>query len=178
MPKPVKRCAVYRRINDDDQKEGTSLSDQLEMAKVVIAKDGGVLKDDHIFTDTLSGNGKYWRDRDGIQRLLTCARRHEFDVLYIQCLDRFGRDVVIQEYLIQELKYYGVTVISLKEDEPTDKDDLPSQMARWFWGRMAQEELKKIRDRTQRGIMAVFSRKRLSWLVHGLCMATIGRISI
>jgi DNA invertase Pin-like site-specific DNA recombinase len=152
MTRP-RRKAGYRRISDEDsQSKGTSLSDQLDAIKLAVAKDGGTLKEEHIFTDTLSGNGKYWRDRDGIQDMLACAKRHEFDDLYITCLDRFGRDVIIQEFLIQELKHYGVTVISLKPDEPTDRDDMMSQMARWFWGRMAQEELKKIKERTQRGI--------------------------
>ncbi len=152
MTRP-RRKAGYRRISDEDsQGKGTSLSDQLDEIKLAVARDNGVLKEEHIFTDNLSGNGKYWRDRDGIQGMLACAKRHEFDDLYISCLDRFGRDVIIQEFLIQELKHYGVTVISLKSDEPTDRDDMMSQMARWFWGRMAQEELKKIKERTQRGI--------------------------
>jgi DNA invertase Pin-like site-specific DNA recombinase len=153
MPQKVRRKAGYRRISDEDgQSKGTSLSDQLDAIRAAVIKNGGTLKEEHIFTDTLSGNGKYWRERDGIQDMLAAAKRHEFDDLYITCLDRFGRDVIIQEFLIQELKHYDVTVLSLKADEPTDRNDTVSQMARWFWGMMAQEELKKIKERTQRGI--------------------------
>jgi site-specific DNA recombinase len=152
LPQKIRRCAAYRRISDEDQNKGTSLTDQLDAILESIAKDGGVMKEEHVFTDTLSGNGKYWRDRDGIADMLAAAKRHEYDYLYITCLDRFGRDPVVQEFLIQELKYYGVTVLSLKKDEPTDKDDFMSQLARWFWGKMAQEELNKIKERTQKGI--------------------------
>jgi len=153
MPQKIRRCAIYRRISDEDsQRKGTSLSDQLDATRAQIVKDGGVVKEEHIFTDTLSGAGKYWRDRDGIQEMLVCAKRHEFDYLYISELDRFGRDVVIQEFMIQELRHYGVIVYSLKIEERTDRNDFISQMARWFWGKMAEEELNKIRERTQRGI--------------------------
>lgn len=160
MPQKVRRNALYRRISTDDQEKGSSLSDQLDAFKAAVIRDGGVFKEDHIFTDTMSGSGKYWRDREGIQNMLVSAKRHEFDYLYVYCLDRFGRDVVIQEFLIQELKHYGVTVISLKADEPTDRNDMISQMARWFWGMMAQEELKKIKERTQRGIKSRVIKKQ------------------
>ncbi len=153
MLQRIRRCAVYRRISkEDSQLKGTSLTDQLDRTKAQIAKDSGVQKEEHIFTDTMSGDGKYWRDRDGVQEVLAAARRHEFDYLYITELDRFGRNVIIQEFMIEELRHYGVTVISLKPEERTDRNDFISQMARWFWGKMAEEELNKIKERTQRGI--------------------------
>ncbi len=59
MPQKIRRCAIYRRISDEDsQGKGTSLSDQLDATKAHIVKDGGVVKEEHIFTDTLSGAGK------------------------------------------------------------------------------------------------------------------------
>jgi site-specific DNA recombinase len=109
----------------------------------------GVLKEAHIFTDIFTGT--YWRERPGLQAMLTAARRHEFDYLYISELDRLARDVIAQEFVREELKYYGVTTITLKKEEHADDDSVVGQMARYFWGLMAQEERKKIIFRTQRG---------------------------
>lgn len=149
----VRRCAIYRRISEPDtQSKGTSLSDQYDECMRGVIRDGGVVREEHVFTDGLSGAGMYWRERDGIQELLARAKRHEFDYLYIDCLDRFGRDYVVQQFLIEELRYYSVTVISMKKEEPTDKQDIASQMALFFWGKMAEQERIKIIHRTQRGI--------------------------
>ena len=104
LPKKIIRRAAYRRVSDEDQKEGTSLSDQLEEIQKAIVKAGGVLKEDLIFTDTMSGRAVYWRDREGLQAMLAAAKRREFDELYITCLDRFGRSVIHQEFMIEELR--------------------------------------------------------------------------
>lgn len=159
MRKP-RRCAIYRRISEPDtQSKGTSLSDQYDECMKGIVRDGGIVSPDHVFTDGMSGAGLYWREREGIQELLRCAKRHEYDYLYIDCLDRFGRDYVIQQFLIEELRYYGVTVISMKKEEPTDKQDIASQMALFFWGKMAEQERLKIIHRTQRGIKGRVTKK-------------------
>ena len=39
-----------------------------------IIRDGGVVREEHVFTDGLSGGGLYWREREGLQELLACAR--------------------------------------------------------------------------------------------------------
>lgn len=160
MPQKVRRNALYRRVSGDDQERGSSLSDQFEAFVVRVSEDGGVFKEEHIFTDVRSADGRYWRDREGIQSLLAGAKRHEFDFVYVFCLDRFSRDYAIQEFLIQELKYYGVTLISMKKDEQTEgRNDPTAVMARMFWGMMAQEELKKITERTHRGLKARVTKK-------------------
>jgi site-specific DNA recombinase len=150
MPQKIRRCAIYRRISDEDQKKGYSLQEQETLTREAIAKNGGVLKEAHIFTDVYTGT--YWRERPGLQAMLACARRHEFDFLYMTELDRFARDVIAQEFVREELKYYGVTTITLIKDEHADDDSVTGQMVRYFWGLMAQEERKKIISRTQRGM--------------------------
>lgn len=160
MPQKVRRNALYRRVSSEDQEKGSSLSDQFEAFVGCVGIDGGVFKEEHVFTDVRSGDGKHWRDREGIKAMLSAAKRHEFDFVYVYCLDRFGRDPVIQEFLIQELKYYGVTLISMKKDEQTDgRSDPMALLARTFWGVMAQEELKKITERTHRGLKARVTKK-------------------
>ncbi len=160
MPQKVRRNALYRRVSGDEQEKGSSLTDQFEAFVARVAQDGGTFKEEHIFTDVRSGDGRYWRDREGIQAMLAAAKRHEFDYVYVFCLDRFSRDYAIQEFLIQELKYYGVTLISMKKDEQTEgRNDPTSVMARMFWGMMAQEELKKITERTHRGLKGRVTKK-------------------
>ncbi len=160
MPQKVRRNALYRRVSGDEQEKGSSLTDQFEAFVACVAQDGGTFKEEHIFTDVRSGDGRYWRDREGIQAMLAAAKRHEFDYVYVFCLDRFSRDYAIQEFLIQELKYYGVTLISMKQDEQTEgRNDPTAVMARMFWGMMAQEELKKITERTRRGLKGRVTKK-------------------
>jgi len=160
LPKTIRRNALYRRVSGDDQERGSSLSDQFDAFVTRVGQDGGVFKEEHIFTDVRSGDGKYWRDREGIQALLAAAKRHELDFVYVAALDRFGRDYAVQEFLIQELKYYGVTLISMKKDEQTEgRNDPSSVLARTFFGMMAQEELKRIKDRTHLGIRGRVTKK-------------------
>lgn len=152
MPQKVRRNALYRRVSSEMQERGSSLTDQFEAFVGRVAQDGGVFREEHIFTDVRSGDGKYWRDREGIQSLLVAAKHHAIDFVYVDCLDRFGRDFGVQEFLIEELKYYGVALISMKRDEKTDgRDDAVSRIARVVYGTMAEEELKKITERTQKG---------------------------
>src|SRR5579871_4923571 len=177
LPKTIRRNALYRRVSGDDQERGSSLSDQFDAFVTRVGQDGGVFKEEHIFTDVRSGDGKYWRDREGIQALLAAAKRHELDFVYVAALDRFGRDYAVQEFLIQELKYYGVTLISMKKDEQTEgRNDPSSVLARTFFGMMAQEELKRIKDRTHLGIRGRVTKKVRSWLDEDPCTATIGLI--
>ena len=160
MPQKIRRNALYRRVSGDDQEKGSSLTDQFEAFVARVTEDGGVFKEEHVFTDVRSGDGRYWRDREGIQAMLAAAKRHEMDYVYVFCLDRFSRDYAIQEFLIQELKYYGVTLISMKKDEQTEgRNDPTAVMARMFWGMMAQEELKKITGRTHRGLKGRVTKK-------------------
>ena len=83
MPQKVRRNALYRRVSGDNQEKGSSLTDQFEAFVVRVAEDGGVFKEDHVFTDVRSGDGRYWRDREGIAAMLGCAKRHEIDYVYV-----------------------------------------------------------------------------------------------
>ena len=65
----------------------------------------------------------------------------------------------------------------MKKEEPTDKQDIASQMALFFWGKMAEQERLKIIHRTQRGIKGRVVKKRCDtgWLPAPVRLSLAGQ---
>jgi site-specific DNA recombinase len=152
MPQRVKRAAIYKRVSDEEQKKGYSLPEQEAKCREALTLEGCSLKESHIFFDVFTG--KYWRERQGLQAMLAAAKRHEFDIVYVTELDRLARNHIHQEIIREELRYYGVTTVSLNKEERADDDSLTGNIVRTIFGFLAEEERKKIVKRTQTGIQS------------------------
>ena len=82
----MKRAALYARISTQDQNLITQLLDLREMAK---QRGFEVV---HEYTDQISGTKS---KRPGLDQLLTDARRHRFDVVFVAAFDRVAGTSVI-----------------------------------------------------------------------------------
>lgn len=147
-----KRAAKYKRLSDEGQEEGYSLEFQEERISEAIALEGCSFDEKHSWQDTHTGMEIF--ERPGLNALRAAARRHEFDVLFLYKLDRFSRVDWHQEMMREELKRYGVRIVTLKKEEHADDDSPLGKVIRAFYGFKAEEERNDIFRRTHDGIEA------------------------
>jgi DNA invertase Pin-like site-specific DNA recombinase len=82
--KPKKRAVLYARVSTGEQHAETQLLDLRLMAKQRGYEIG------QGYVDTISSSKA---KRPGLDRLLTDARRHRFDVVLVAAFDRLARNV-------------------------------------------------------------------------------------
>ncbi len=150
MPKEkIVRAAGYTRRSDPRQEKNFSLEMQKSKIIAYCKENAAALTEDHLFLDKYTG--RVWRERKGLQALLDAARRREFDILIVYKLDRLSRDHIDQIVIIEQLKYYGVTVMSLDPEEHADDDSLSGQIIRMVYAFQAEIERNKIIERCADG---------------------------
>jgi site-specific DNA recombinase len=144
MVRPT-RAALYSRVSTDDQAtRGTSLPDQLDRTTAYCqAQDWQVID---LYAD--DGYSGATTDRRALQAMLLAAKADAFDVVVVTDPDRLSRDLVDGLIIERELARVGVEVVYLVQ---------PSMgtLERQLRGVIAEEERRKIRDRTSRGLRAV-----------------------
>ena len=146
MTSPGQRRAVlYCRVSTDEQAErGTSLGDQADRCAGYCAERGWELVERFI-DDGVSGSTT---DRPALNLLLEGARQQLFEVLVVTDPDRLSRDLVDGLVIERELAARGVEVVYVIQ--PT-----MGTLERQLRGVIAEEERRKIRERTSRGLRAV-----------------------
>jgi site-specific DNA recombinase len=144
-----KRAAIYRRLSDEKQEEGWSLEFQEKKLREAIVLEGCTFDEKHSYVDTHTGVEIF--ERTDLNALRAAARRGEFDVLFLYKLDRFSRVGWQQEMMREELKRYGVTIVTLKKDEHADDDSPLGALIRGFYAFKAEEERNDILQRTEDG---------------------------
>ncbi len=140
------RVATYTRISTDEEHQPYSLEAQAERLRSYIAsQDGWELV--RSFTDQASGATT---DRPQLQRALTEARAHRFDLLLVYRVDRFSRSVRGLAHLLEELDAAGVGFRSATEpfDTTTPAGRMMVQMLAVF----AEFERATIIDRVISGM--------------------------
>jgi len=106
----VKKVALYSRVSTSDQHPETQLCDLRELAK----QRGFEIVGE--YTDVISGAKS---KRPGLDRLMSDARRHRFDVVLVAAFDRIARNVRHFLEVLDELHHLGVEFISLRENIDT-----------------------------------------------------------
>ena len=105
-----KRAALYCRVSTTDQNPDTQLLDLREFAK----QRGFEIVGE--YTDVISGAKS---KRPGLDRLMSDARRHRFDVVLVAAFDRIARNVRHFLEVLDELHHLGVEFVSLRENIDT-----------------------------------------------------------
>lgn len=106
----MKKVALYSRVSTSDQHPETQLCDLRELAK----QRGFEIVGE--YTDVISGAKS---KRPGLDRLMSDARRHRFDVVLVAAFDRIARNVRHFLEVLDELHHLGVEFISLRENIDT-----------------------------------------------------------
>jgi len=134
------RVALYARYSSDQQREA-SIADQLRDCQRFVARDHWTVVQE--YTDAAMSGAS--RHRPGFQALIRDARRHEFDVVVSESLDRLSRDQEDTANLFKVLSFVGVRIVTLAEGEIG-----PLQIG--FKGTMGAIFLKDLTDKTRRGL--------------------------
>jgi len=153
MPQSVIRAAAYIRLSDPKKQEkGFSKQFQERKIRDKCEEEGYSLRDDHIFYDGFRST--YWREREELQRMLVCARRHEIDMLILYDLDRLSREPKHQMAILEELEYLGIAIIILNEEQNHVNDGtFEGEVMTAVHGLVSKQEHKKRIRRSHDGVM-------------------------
>src|SRR5581483_4958290 len=145
------RAAIYCRVSTPGQEQdGTSLDTQEEACRRFAADRGYTVSTTHVYRETFTGAEFHERPRLGDLRAALRAR--QLDVVIAYAVDRLSRDQVHIWLLLDEVERGGARLEMVTESfdaTPTGKFLLS---ARAF---AAEVERQKIRERTQRGRLAI-----------------------
>lgn len=140
------RIALYCRVskNDESQTPENQLNPLRDYAKAL----GGEIVAEYI--DMASGgNG----DRQGFLKMLEDADKRKFDLLLIWSLDRLSREGISNTLgYLERLKRSGVALKSLQESWLDTRDEGLGQLLLAIFSWVAQQERKRIVERTKAGL--------------------------
>jgi DNA invertase Pin-like site-specific DNA recombinase len=147
-----KRGLILLRVSTEEQEKKYGFPSQLRSIREKIIEPRSIRildPDKYIKYDTYTG--MEFREREVLTEILEMAKRHEFDVLVMDVLDRLGRKGLQREIYRAELRMHGVRILTTKPEEHADDDSLMGEMIRLLHGFKAEEERNDIVRRTQNG---------------------------
>jgi len=143
-----KRAAIYSRVSTLDQAEkGTSLESQLEICrKMCSIKNYEIVQE---FCDAGVSGTVPAKKRKQFSQFLEEAEKEKFDVLVFYCFDRLAREIRVFLGIIDELRKYGIKIVSCKENVDTTTDSGDFMMN--IYASVSNLELRTIRTRLMSG---------------------------
>ena len=146
----MKKIAIYARVskNDESQDPQNQLNPLRDFAK---ALDGEIVEE---YVDLASGGGT--ADRENFLRMLSDADKHKFDLIVVWALDRFSREGIGNTLgYLERLKRNGVALKSLQESWLDTRDEGLGQLILAIFSWVAEQERKRIVERTKAGLERV-----------------------
>jgi DNA invertase Pin-like site-specific DNA recombinase len=148
-PKPV-LVALYARVSTDDQRCDLQLNELREFC----ARRGWQIYGEYV--DTGWSGAK--KDRPQLEKMMTAARLHRFDVVMCWKLDRFGRSVANFIEALQQLEHWGVRFMCTSQSIDTDQQNPGSRLLMQILAAVAEFERSMIRERVKAGLAAAVRR--------------------
>jgi len=140
----MKKAVIYSRVSTDEQ----SVENQIEQLRTMISQQDYMIS--HIYKDVMSGRVT---DRPEFQQMLKDARLRKFDIIFIWSLDRFSREGISNTLsYLERLKKYGVAIKSYQESWLDTSDEGVGQLLISIMSWVAQQERKRISERTKAGL--------------------------
>lgn len=149
------RAAIYARYSSDNQRR-TSIDDQLRLARERCARDGWQVVAVH--TDEEISAATPVELRPGSRALYTAAMAGRFDVLVIEALDRFSRNLGDQERVVERLEFRGIRLVGFGDGYDSALDG--REIARGVRGLINAQYLRDLAKKTHRGQSGTFGRGR------------------
>lgn len=110
--------ALYGRVSHDEQsKYGFSIGNQIERLKEYAEKNNLVIVDQYIDEGYSAGSKK----RPELQRML--GELHRFELIIFTKLDRFTRNVLDANQMVNEFNRLGISIKAIDEDIDTSTAD-------------------------------------------------------
>jgi site-specific DNA recombinase len=142
-------AAQYARYSTDNQRR-TSIEDQLRQGAEVGAREGLQLAPEFVYSDEETSASLPVKSRPGSARLMRDALAGRFHVLIIEALDRFSRNLVDQEEMVQELEHLGIRLIGYADGYDSRLEG--REMFRQVRGSFNEQQLRDIGKKTHRGL--------------------------
>jgi len=140
------KVAIYARVskNDESQDPQNQLAPLRNYAKAI----GGKVVEEYI--DSSSGGSS---DRENFLRMLTDADKRKFDLVLVWALDRLSREGIPNTLAyLERLKRNGIALKSLQESWLDTRDEGLGQLLLAIFSWVAQQERKRIIERTKAGL--------------------------
>ena len=141
------RAVVYARYSSDLQHDA-SIEDQVRVCRRRIETEGWSLE--RVYSDHGASGASHLRA--GYQALLADARKHQFDVVVAESLDRLSRDQEHVAALYKQLSFHGVALVTIGEGEISELHvGLKGAMAALFLRDLAQKTRRGLEGRVRQG---------------------------
>lgn len=142
------KLALYARISTNGGRQDTE--NQLVELREWAKRFGGEIVQEYV--DEASGSRG---DRKALLEMLSDAHKRKFDTLAIWSLDRLSREGIVKMTgYLDQLKSYGVRIISLKESWLDTSGPIADLLVAIF-GWVAQQERLRIGERVRAGLQRV-----------------------
>jgi site-specific DNA recombinase len=142
---PVRVATLTRRSTDEEHQPYSIGAQDTRLDAYILSQEGWQLV--HKYTDDMSGT---ILDRPGLQRALSDARLHRYDLLLVYRVDRMARSVRLLAQVLEELDKAGVTFRSATE--PFDTSTPAGRLMVQMLGVFAEFERATIIDRVVAGM--------------------------
>ena len=142
----MKKVVIYARVskNDESQDPQNQLNPLRDYAKAL----GGEIVEEYV--DLASGGSG---DRQRFLQMLNDADKHKFDLILVWALDRLSREGISNTLgYLERLKRNGVALKSLQESWLDTRDEGLGQLLLAIFSWVAQQERKRIVERTKAGL--------------------------
>ncbi len=142
-----KRVAAYCRVSTDNEDQANSFESQQRYFRQYIERNPdwelyAVFADEGI-------SGTNTKKRKEFNRMITCAKNGDFDLIITKEISRFARNTLDSIFYTRDLKKHGVGVIFLNDNINTLDGDAELRLA--IMSSIAQEESRKTSERVKWG---------------------------
>ncbi len=142
-----KRVAAYCRVSTDNEDQANSFESQQRYFREFIQRNPdwelyGIFADEGL-------SGTNTKKRKEFNKMITCAKNGEFDLIITKEISRFARNTLDSIYYTRELKRYGVGVIFMNDGINTLDGDAELRLS--IMSSIAQEESRKTSERVKWG---------------------------
>jgi site-specific DNA recombinase len=150
----TKHAAILIRVSTEDQKKhGTSLPQQKSDLSRLAKSLGYVVAKKHIYDDGgYSGSQLSHSQRPGLGELIKAVERNEFEVVFVQYVDRFGRTTLENLITRNKMKKFGIVIHSYFEGRM--ENDPAGDLLFMFHSWKAEADNEQRKERSIRGRIA------------------------
>lgn len=169
IPETKKRVAAYCRVSTDKDDQANSFESQQTYFRHYIDRNPDWELYEIFADEGISGTNT--KKRKAFNRMISCAKNGDFDLIITKEISRFARNTLDSIYYTRNLKKHGVGVIFLNDNINTLDGDAELRLS--IMSSIAQEESRKTSERVKWGQKrrmeqgVVFGRDLLGYDVRG-----------
>ena len=142
-----RKIAAYCRVSTDNEDQANSFESQQRYFRQYIERNPDWELYEVFADEGISGTNT--KKRKEFNRMITCAKNGEFDLIVTKEISRFARNTLDSIFYTRDLKKHGVGVIFLNDNINTLDGDAELRLA--IMSSIAQEESRKTSERVKWG---------------------------